>query len=1211
MIGSVPDRRNMSVDHFLSFVTEKITVVPPDEYALVSLDFDNFNFINDLFSYEIGNAVLSRIVEHFDSVLEEGEFFTRNHADHFLLWIKITETPSVVQRLCELCTFHDVLGELLPNHYSLICSGGIIYVQPGSESITSLMDKANFARKKAKGNNYTTFLLYDEKMSQQVHWRKIITLMMEVALHNREFEMYLQPKFLIKTRQIIGAEALVRWKSPTYGMIYPDRFIPVFEQNGFIKELDFFMLSEACSYIREVIEAGGIPLPISVNFSRSHLQTSNLVERIFNTVNAYGIATNLIEIELTENVYVDEFQTLLDIASELRYLGFKVSLDDFGSAYSSLNYLKDLPFDIIKIDKRFLDVSSNTDKGRTIVAKMVELIKSLRMIPVMERVETLDQVDFLAKLGCDLGQGYYFAKPMPLSDFKVFVSEHPVAEIYEQYITSATTAPSYDQEIPQELQMDNWELYTLGKSIDMGIIKGRLDKDINVQYINDRALEYLGYSRREFREICHNSVSFFTHSEDLPSLSQNIEHLIQHGTPLEFQTRAFHKDGHIIVFQGRASCVTDSLGQPVGIFAFQDVTEDLARTTALQNSLQDKIAELEQKVTSERASREALRISEERYKLIMEQSEDIMFEWDFTADYITFSDKFQKIFGRSPNRMHFSNNPAVRASIHPDDLPMFEHWIQSTYQYHSPTQSEFRLANADGVFIWIQARSIPILDDQNVPIKCVGVFTNIDKQKRELAVLVAKSQFDPLTGLLNKEEIQKRVEQALSSKLPYFAFFIVDIDNFKGVNDNLGHQFGDTVLREISHKITSLFGENDCVGRLGGDEIAILMRNAPDENAIYRKAEQLLIAIRNTYYGASAKYVVSGSIGIALYPEHGTTYEALYHNADVALYESKRQGKDCFTVYHPDMALMSFSKNLRTPVEFSERFMTTYFEGDFTYNVFELLYETKDIKTSMQKILELTGRQFFVDRVYVFEHNLEAGTTTNTYEWCAPGVSSEIDMLQDLPLDSMSFYLARYSKEGILICNDIAEMDDYSYNVLAPQGIQAFLHCAFYDERAMTGFIGFDICTTARQWRGEEIATLGYLARILSVFLKKKQSALELQESYINHIEMLDNVNGLVYVTDPTSQEILYVNNAMKELGIGLGQQCFRAVLGVDAPCENCPINYLTSSPLLPVQEVYSKKLNMWLRSAATSIRWLDNRRAMLICCTDITQYKNTKKDEQ
>lgn len=1170
--------------------------------TLVTLDFDHFNYVNDLFGYETGDAVLTRIRARFSGLLSDDEVFSNIHADHFAFCIHTTEQSSAIARFLQLADLRNVLAELLPPHYSLVVCGGMVVVQDDITPLSSLLDKANYARKRAKGGSTNRFLFYDEKMDCEVQWQKAVTLTMQASLKKREFEMYLQPKVIIQSDEVVGAEALVRWNSPQYGLIAPDRFIPIMEQNGFVCQLDFFVLGEACAFLKQCMDSGKPVLPISVNFSKAHLAFEHLVDNIFQTVNNAGIPPRLIEIEFTENLFAGDFETLIEVVTNLKLLGFRVSLDDFGSAYSSLNCLKDLPIDIVKIDKGFLDASTNSDNGKVIVAKTVELIKSLRKISVMEGIENQEQAEFLGKLCCDFGQGYFYGRPMPVRQYLSYLSKSSIAADIDQILAQHTqnSDSSYQQVIPLEFQMDNWELYTLGKSIDMGLMKGYLDNSATMQYVNERALEYLGYSRQEFHENLHNSILSFTHPADVPVVRDNIAQLAKTQKNLVFQTRAIRKDGTVIILCGRASCVSDNQGRLIGIFAFQDITAEAEVTTMLQQSLQDKICELEITVDSERQMRDALRINEERYRVIMDQSDDVMFEWDFDSDFISFSAKYTVLFGTAPILQGVAKSPAARDNIYPDDLPAFEQWVQNTYRTPNQSTAQFRVRDGSGSYIWVRYRSSPIYNENGVPVKAVGVLSNINAQKKELDTLTLKAQRDPLTQLLNKEETRVRIDDYLHLSLAEpCAFFLIDIDNFKGLNDNLGHLLGDTVLAEISHKIQDIF-PTGVIGRIGGDEIGVFLPECASSLAL-AKAEALAQALHLTYYGCSSKYEISVSIGISFFPEHGSCFAELYRLADIALYESKHNGKNCVTAYCDNIT--GSLQNNQTPVECSESFLNTYFQNDFPFQIFKMLYETKDINTSMHMILNLLGTRYQVDRVSIFQNDEDGVHISNTYEWCAPGTQSEQPSLQQLSKDCFAPYFDQYNSEGVFLCPDVEALPPTVRAVCAQQNIRSLLHCSICNEGQLAGFIGFDMCTRLRDWSGEEIAILGYISRILSVFLIKTETAAELRTSYQNHVQMLENLNGFVYVIDAKTYELLYLNRATLALGVSTGSPCYEIAFGANEPCPNCPMNKFSDTVHYSTEQIYSEILHCWVNSAASKMKWEGVRDAVLVCCTDLSNY--------
>jgi EAL domain-containing protein (putative c-di-GMP-specific phosphodiesterase class I) len=240
--------------------------------------------------------------------------------------------------------------------------------------------------------------------------------MQESALENHEFEVYYQPKYNMEENSIIGAEALIRWNDPVHGIRMPSDFIPIFEKNGFIIQIDFFVLEEVCKFLRSRIDAGEKVVPISVNQSRVHLSEKHYVQRLGEIIRKYSIPDGLIELELTETA-ISEIDDVENILNQANALNYRISIDDFGTGYSSLTMLNRVPLDAIKIDRNFLIESNNSKKTREIIRLVVEMAHALGIQVVCEGVEKQDQADFLMSIGCRFGQGFLFSKPIPINDF--------------------------------------------------------------------------------------------------------------------------------------------------------------------------------------------------------------------------------------------------------------------------------------------------------------------------------------------------------------------------------------------------------------------------------------------------------------------------------------------------------------------------------------------------------------------------------------------------------------------------------------------------------------------------------------------------------------------------------------------------------------------------------------------------------------------------
>ena len=266
--------------------------------------------------------------------------------------------------------------------------------------------------------NRNHIVFFDGEMSRQIKERRNIEANMMAALENNEFKVYYQPKVSIESGKVVGAEALVRWIRPSGEIISPGKFVPIFEENGFITDMDFAIYRNAISDIAKWLEHDiEVPL-VSLNVSRFHLSDDNFCTKLNDLVDSYKVPHKYIELEITESLLTDNIDYLVDMVTKLKEMGFRISIDDFGSGYSSLNLITQLPFDTLKIDGGFFLKNELTDKNKKVISSVVTLAKSLNLETVSEGVETQPQVDFLKELGCDMVQGYFYYKPMPSNAFE-------------------------------------------------------------------------------------------------------------------------------------------------------------------------------------------------------------------------------------------------------------------------------------------------------------------------------------------------------------------------------------------------------------------------------------------------------------------------------------------------------------------------------------------------------------------------------------------------------------------------------------------------------------------------------------------------------------------------------------------------------------------------------------------------------------------------
>lgn len=386
---------------------------PERNYSIVRMDLDRFKVINDLYGMEEGDLLLKTIARLLSERMSPYCVCGHFSGDIFCACVDFTRAQIL-----------DFVNEMnmhlaqYPLASRVILSFGICKVDNIDTPINVLCDWANLALKTVKGNVLVSHAFYDGTLRNRILDEKKIETEMHDSLMQEEFNLYLQPKVHIASSQIVGSEGLVRWRHPTDGIIPPDRFIPLFEKNGFIIRLDEYIWKQACVILRNWLDRGLTPTPISVNVSRMHVHDTRLCEKLLALIQYYDLPPHLLELELTESVFLDSESQLFDSIRELRECGFLLSLDDFGAGYSSLNMLKSLPIKTIKIDRGFLNEVVATERGKTIIRHTIALSRDLNMEVIAEGVENRDQAAFLLDAGCFVAQGFYYSPPVPLPIFE-------------------------------------------------------------------------------------------------------------------------------------------------------------------------------------------------------------------------------------------------------------------------------------------------------------------------------------------------------------------------------------------------------------------------------------------------------------------------------------------------------------------------------------------------------------------------------------------------------------------------------------------------------------------------------------------------------------------------------------------------------------------------------------------------------------------------
>ncbi len=410
-------------DVFVKEVSKLLKKASKNEYTLLSIDIENFRYITASIDIETSNSVLKCFAEHFKKVAPEQSLACRNYMDNFYILLKGYGEALIEEYTIMICDLDKEMSHILPKHYKINFSVGAYTISEPSIPVEHMLVKVNTARSLGKRSFIPERVsFYSEKMDIDTENEREISFDMNRAFEEHEFEVYYQPKYRLSDDMPTGAEALIRWNHNKKGLLHPSAFVPLFEKNGFIKNIDKLVFTTVCKFLDKwnksfENEEEIIPLTLSCNLSRAVLYDKNVAAEYKKIASEYKISPCKIEIELTESLMMDNKDRLLKAMNEIHNAGFNISVDDFGSGFSSLSLLKDIPANVIKLDKEFLNTDRTNLKEKIIVNSVINMAKELNITTVAEGVEEKAQLDQLKEMGCDIVQGFYYAKPMPEAEY--------------------------------------------------------------------------------------------------------------------------------------------------------------------------------------------------------------------------------------------------------------------------------------------------------------------------------------------------------------------------------------------------------------------------------------------------------------------------------------------------------------------------------------------------------------------------------------------------------------------------------------------------------------------------------------------------------------------------------------------------------------------------------------------------------------------------
>lgn len=728
--------------------------------------------------------------------------------------------------------------------------------------------------------------------------------------------------------------------------------------------------------------------------------------------------------------------------------------------------------------------------------------------------------------------------------------------------------------------------HTMMRNLQIGIQQCRNDAYFTMTDMNEGFITLFGYSKEEIKERFHNRYIEMILLEDREHVRRQFEHQYQKGNSMEIEYRVKTKSGEILWILDKCQVITGKHSQDYLNCVLMDITQN-------------------------RKAQEELRLTMERHQIIMDQSNDIIFEWDICKDKLFFSSNWKKKFGYDPIEEHISINIPTASHIMPDDMPHFLDLMHRIADGDLYGEAEIRIAKANGRYTWIRIRATTQFDQHGKAVKAVGVLIDIDDERRKTEKLMEKAERDALTNLYNKNAARRKIQDLMSQDHQQSGIMmILDLDNFKLINDFYGHMFGDALLSEIAAQLKASFS-NDIVARIGGDEFLIYVMSGQDMQ-LEKRIRFLLEEFHERFSYEMKDRTLSCSIGIAEYPRHGQEYQELFQHCDLALYHAKQHGKNRYVFYDEKTMSKTFGVDTDQIIAASTRIDSdeakSFEEDDIVIQAFRLLYESGNVEAAVNAILELVGKKYDVSRVYIFEDSLDGTYSTNTFEWCGDGIEPEIDHLQKVLYEDLGPYQDNFDENDIFYCRDVAKLPESMFQVLAPQGICSMLQCAIRDAGKFVGYVGFDDCREYRLWTQNQINALTFISELLSTFLLKKRAQDRAILAAENLKMLLDHQNSWIYVIDPDTFELHYINEKTKRIApqSKLGMRCHEAFFERTEACVDCPVKDIRNKINATIEK-YNPVLKVWSSADASYIKW-ENKDACLLCCHDITAYKKGRK---
>lgn len=863
------------------------------EMDCIVVDVNHFHMINERFGAAYGDELLRRIGEKIrEMVAETDGIVCRRSADTFMVY----------------CPHGKDYKEIL-EHASIGLSGdesvnsrvrlrmGVYANADKSMEIERRFDRAKMAADTVRNSFTRTIGIYDSTMHERELYTEQLIDDFQKALDEKQFTVFFQPKFDVRPKSPVlsSAEALIRWRHPELGMISPGVFIPLFEDNGLIQELDNYVWRETASQIRSWKESLGFSVPVSVNVSRIDMYDPHLVDKFRQLLEEYGLQAEELLLEITESAYTQDSEQIIETVNQLRSLGFRIEMDDFGTGYSSLNMISSMPIDALKLDMQFVRSAFKDQKDTRMLEVIIDISDRLGVPVIAEGVETEEQVVALKDLGCDIIQGYYFSKPVPAKDLEPFLEirktlppeallPEPKEEPPEELEAEAAPEPEKPRpKKPVRLRAANYIFAALALILAFGVIisnsmisrgYGRME-DANARY---NAAQYAALELETGSDYLTDAVRSFVVTGDLRYLNSYFEE-----AKVTRRRDIAVEDLRELVAE-RDSSAFDSLN------AALDTSNELMEKEYLAMRLIQMAAEIPDDEVPDEISGIALEAGQS--SLPPEEKKALAEELVFGDEYLRYKILIwqdvdtctEQLIDKAAASV-IETRSAMEKILHVQTallavliLSVMAEVIFITWQVRIPLSRMVEQMRSQETVEPMGAAELHFVTNTYNEI--------LAENKKAQRQLSYEATHDALTGLMNRSAYEMFMERA---DLEHIGLIIIDVDEFKNVNDTYGHDVGDRLLKQVAEILTQSFRSVDAICRLGGDEFVVVMTraNSSMRQLVINKIAKANHILQNPRGGLPK---ASLSVGVA-FSDRENPQGDIFKDADTALYHVKQSGR--------------------------------------------------------------------------------------------------------------------------------------------------------------------------------------------------------------------------------------------------------------------------------------------------------------------------------